>query len=103
MPEQLRVGVIGAGNMGRHHIRNYYEMPETDLVAVADSDPEGESQTQAERHNAAFYTDYEQMLDEAQPAAVSIAVPTYLHHEIASKTLGRGIHTLIEKPITRDE
>jgi len=103
MPEQLKVGVIGAGNMGRNHIRNYYEMPETDLVAVADSNSEGEGQSLAEKHKAAFYIDYEQMLDEACPAAVSIAVPTYLHHEIASKTLGRGIHTLVEKPITHDE
>src|SRR3990167_3923265 len=103
MPEQIRVGVIGAGNMGENHIRNYSEMPETDLVAVADSNPEGKGQSLAEKHNTAFYTDYEQMLDEAQPAAVSIAVPTHLHYEIAKNTLNRGIHTLVEKPITHNE
>ncbi len=101
MPEQIRVGVIGAGNMGGHHLRNYHAMPEANLVAVSDSSKHG--QELAERYGADYYADYEYMLDEAQPAAVSIAVPTYLHYEIAKNTLNRGIHTLVEKPITRDE
>jgi predicted dehydrogenase len=103
MPEQLPVGVIGAGNMGRHHIRNYYEMPEANLVAIADPNLQSEGRELAENYQAAYYADYVEMLDDKQPSAVSIAVPTYLHYEIASKTLERGIHTLIEKPIARDE
>lgn len=103
MPEQLRVGVIGAGNMGQHHIRNYHEMPEVELVAIADSIADSQGQKLAEKYHTAFYSDYEEMLEVARPVAVSVAVPTYLHHEVASKTLALGIHTLVEKPITKDE
>ncbi len=97
MSEQLKVGVIGAGNMGGHHIRNYSEMPETQLVAI--SDPETAHASLAEEHGAVYFKDYRDMLEGSDIEAVSIAVPTYLHHKIASETLKRGIHTLIEKPI----
>lgn len=100
MSEQLRVGVIGAGNMGRNHIRNYSEMPEVDLVAIADQADRGK--VLARDHQAKYYPEYIDMLSDAQPKAVSIAAPTYLHYEIACETLDRGIHTLIEKPITND-
>lgn len=101
MPEQLRVGVIGAGNMGRYHIRNYSEMEEVDLVAIAD--PTSEAKELAEQYQASHYESHLDMLDDARPSAVSIAVPTYLHYEVARDVITRGIHTLIEKPIAKTE
>lgn len=96
MSEILRVGVIGAGNMGRHHIRNYSEMENTELVAVADP---AINVLETDLHGAKGYESYENMLEEAKPDAVSIAVPTPMHFDVASKALGMGIHTLVEKPI----
>ena len=98
MPEQIRVGVIGVGNMGQHHIRNYFEMPETDLVAI--SDPHSEAPKLAERYSAGYYKRYAEMLEDCELDAVSIAVPTLLHSQVASETIRHGIHTLVEKPIT---
>lgn len=83
--------------MGRHHARNYFEMPESDLVAI--SDPNGNDSELAQRYGAEFFKNYTQMLDEHTPDAVSIAVPTHLHYEIAKDTINRGIPTLVEKPI----
>ncbi|OGC47035.1 hypothetical protein A2886_03040 [candidate division WWE3 bacterium RIFCSPHIGHO2_01_FULL_42_13] len=98
MPEQSRVGVIGAGNIGRHHIRNYSEMPETELVAISDPDTKKTPEL-AEQYGVRYYKNYIDMLEDCELKAVSIAVPTLLHHEIASETITRGIHTLVEKPI----
>lgn len=97
MAEQIRVGVIGAGNMGRHHIRNYFEMPQTELVAVAD--PNEVVAKRSQEYNVQYFRGYADMLDTHQLGAVSIAVPTPLHYEVAKETLGRGIPTLVEKPI----
>lgn len=97
MPEQIKVGVIGAGNMGSHHIRNYFEMQETNLVAIAD--PAKEAKEIADIHNAEHFKDYKQMLENSEVEAVSIVVPTPLHYPVASDAIKRGIHTLVEKPI----
>lgn len=97
MTEQVRVGVIGAGNMGQHHVRNYFDMPQTKLVAVADTDKAGADQ--AQRYGAEYFERYADMLDTHELDAVSIAVPTPLHYEVAKDTLGRDIPTLVEKPI----
>jgi UDP-N-acetylglucosamine 3-dehydrogenase len=94
----MRVAVIGAGNMGKNHLRNYFLMPEAELVGLADINPETESL--AVEYHAKFFTDYKKMLDELKPEAVSIVVPTPFHAEVATEVMRRGIHCLLEKPIT---
>ncbi len=94
----LKVAVIGVGAMGRHHARVYADLPGIELVGVADADaPNGRAV--AKRFGGQSYTDYLQMLDELQPDAVSVAVPTVDHLEVALNVIQRGIHLLIEKPI----
>lgn len=94
---KLRVAVIGAGNMGRNHLRNYYMLPEAELLALADINPA--TKALAGEFKARHFTDYKKMLDEIRPDAVSIVVPTPLHFEVASEVMKRGIHCLLEKPI----
>lgn len=93
----IRVAVIGAGNMGKNHLRNYFLLPDADLVGLADINPA--TQSLADEYSAKFYTDYKLMLDELKPDAVSIVVPTPFHFEVASEAMNRGIHCLLEKPI----
>jgi predicted dehydrogenase len=94
----IKVAVIGTGSMGRNHARVYSELPGVQLMAVADSN----LQT-AEKVAAAFggkaYGDYRELLDKEKPDAVSVAVPTALHEEVALMALDAGAHILIEKPI----
>jgi len=97
MVNKIKVAVVGAGNMGRHHIRNYYEMENIDLVAIADNDPE--SKELANQYGAKHFTDYVHMLDECEIDALSIVVPTPLHFEFALECMNRGKHVLLEKPI----
>ena len=94
---KLRVAVIGTGNMGRNHVRNYFMLPESELVAIADVNPEAKSL--ADDYRAKFFTDYKEMLEKARPDAVSVVVPTPFHLEVATEVMSRGIHCMLEKPI----
>src|ERR1700733_12785253 len=93
----LRVAVIGAGNMGRNHVRTYHNLRGSELLAVADPSPNAAKL--AKEYGVKFYADYKEMLEAEKPQAVSIAVPTPLHHSIASEVMSRGVHCLVEKPI----
>ena len=93
----IRVAVIGAGNMGRHHVRNYSALDAAKLIAIVDMNPDMRSL--AEEHGAKYYSDYKLMLDEMKPDAVSVVVPTPFHAEVGLEVLSRGIHLLMEKPI----
>lgn len=95
---KVRVAVIGAGNMGKNHLRNYFLLPGAELVGLADINPAAKSL--ADEYKTLFYTDYNKMLDEQKPDAVSIVVPTPFHYEVATSVMQRGVHCLLEKPIT---
>lgn len=101
--QKIRVAVIGGGNMGKNHLRNYFLLPEADLVGLADINPDAKKL--ADEYNAKFFTDYKKMLDELKPDAVSVVVPTTFHAEVAREVIKRDIHLLLEKPIasTTDE
>jgi predicted dehydrogenase len=97
----LKVAVIGVGSMGRNHARVYWEMPEVELVGLADAN-EAVATATALRYATHAYTDYRKLLDEERPDAVTIAVPTIYHLDVALEVIKRGIHLLIEKPIAFD-
>lgn len=95
--KKIRVGVIGTGYLGGFHAEKYAGIADAELVGVADPDEARAGQI-AEKLNARAYSDYEKLF--GQVDAVSIAAPTVHHYKIAALCLQRGIHTLIEKPIT---
>jgi UDP-N-acetylglucosamine 3-dehydrogenase len=92
----MRVAVIGVGNMGRNHARIYSQLAE--LVAVSDVNEENGKHLAAQ-FNCRYYKNYRDLLDAEKPAAVSIAVPTQLHKEVALEVIKHKINLLIEKPI----
>lgn len=94
----MRVAVIGLGSMGKNHVRVYDELPEAELVAVVDSDP-NLAKTVAGKHGIPAYSDFTEMLKKENPEAVSIAVPTALHFQVGMGVLDAGVHVLMEKPI----
>ncbi len=97
MTETLRVAVIGAGAMGRHHVRVYSELPQTELIGIADTNEE--IRPLAAEYGTAFFSDYQELLA-LEPQLVTVAVPTSLHKEVALAALELGSHVLIEKPIS---
>lgn len=96
--DKLRVAVIGAGNMGKHHLRNYSELSGVQLVGLADINPE--AKTLAKEYDVDYFADYLEMLEKLKPDAVSIVVPTPFHFNIASHVIRLNIHCMLEKPIT---
>jgi UDP-N-acetylglucosamine 3-dehydrogenase len=93
----INVGVIGVGNMGRHHARVYSELKGCKLVAVSDMDEE-RGKMIASQYGCAYHKNYRDMLKE-DIQAVSIAVPTVFHKDVALACISAGKHVLVEKPI----
>jgi UDP-N-acetylglucosamine 3-dehydrogenase len=98
MTEPLRVGVIGLGAMGGNHVRVFGELPEAELVAVADIDEARLLQASGGR-SARAYAEYRDLLAAERLDAVSIAVPTRLHAEVALACIERRVPLLVEKPL----
>lgn len=99
---RTRVAVIGAGAMGRNHLRVLNDLESADLVGVADPD-ERTGRRAARSFRTTSYVDYRAMLDREEPEAVVIAVPTVMHCEVALEASNRGIHILVEKPLAWTE
>lgn len=93
----MRVGVIGVGSIGQHHVRVYTEMEGVELVGIADINKERVEEL-ARFYKTRAYTSFQDLLDEKLDAA-SIAVPTTFHKEVALSAVQRGVSVLIEKPI----
>ncbi len=94
----IRTAVIGVGSMGRNHARVNWELPDVELVGVADFDHDT-AKAVAKKYDTKPYFNHIDLLDNAQPDAVTLAVPTIYHHDVALDIIGRGIPLLIEKPI----
>ncbi len=95
--KKLQCAVIGAGYLGKFHAQKYASLPDCDLVAVVDINPET-AQTVAQPYGAAALTEYQSLLGAVD--AVSIVVPTTWHHAVARDFLKAGTHVLVEKPMT---
>lgn len=98
MSDRLRMAVIGVGHLGRHHARILASMPHVELLGVVDI-VEGRAAEIAQAHGVAAFTDWRDVLDRLD--AVSVAVPTESHLEVALPFLERGVATLVEKPLAR--
>jgi len=95
---KLRAAVIGVGYLGRFHAQKYAALDDVNLVGVVDSDAVRAREVGGELGVPA-YTDHQAILDSVDLA--SIAVPTEFHHRVASDCLRRGVHVLLEKPVTQ--
>ena len=96
--EPLRVAVIGVGHLGRHHARILSALDGARLVAVVDTIPERAAEAAAAT-GAEPLSDFTALAGKVD--AVTIAVPTDLHHDIARPFLERGTAVLVEKPMAR--
>jgi UDP-N-acetylglucosamine 3-dehydrogenase len=92
--DQLRVGLMGVGMMGRNHARVLRSLDGVHLVAVADpvGDPHGVAA------DLPVLPDVDALIDAGIDMCV-VAVPTSLHHDVGLKLAAAGVHTLIEKPL----
>ena len=97
MTEKLKMGVAGVGHFGKYHAAKIAASPAADLVVVADSDGE-RARDVAALYGVSGFADPRDMAGLID--AVTIAVPTKAHFEVAQCFLDAGVHVLLEKPIT---
>ena len=92
--------LIGAGMMGREHFANLALLPEAKLIAFADPD-EGSRQESAKAAgpDVAVYSDYMDMMRQAQPDAVIISSPNFTHRKVVEDIRAFNAALLIEKPL----
>lgn len=96
---RIRAGVVGVGHMGSYHVGVYSELFNVEFVGVADTDI-NKAENIARKYNTVPYQDYKELFGKID--VVSIAVPTELHYEVAADFLNKGVHVLLEKPITKN-
>jgi predicted dehydrogenase len=92
----VQAAVIGVGHLGRHHARLMKEVPGAELVAVVDSREE-QGRAVGKDLGVPWFASADEL--PASVRAVSVAVPTSLHHAIVCPLLERGLHVLVEKPM----
>ncbi|MDB6068283.1 MAG: oxidoreductase [Pedosphaera sp.] len=99
MAERLRCGVIGTGAIGLEHLSSFLQCPRGSAVAIAENNP-ARAKEAAERFKIPrSYSDYKELLDQADIDAVTIALPNHLHAVVAIEALKARKHVLIEKPM----
>ncbi len=92
----LRVGVVGTGALGRHHVRLLASLPGAELVGIHDASPAA-AEAVAREHGARVFARLDDLAGEIEAAVV--AVPTVAHAEVGARLLDRGLHLLVEKPM----
>ena len=98
--EQIRLGIIGIGNMGGAHVNNLLagKCPEIKLAAVADINPDRLAWMEKKDPAVARFATAEEMLDSGLLDACIVAVPHYYHPRYAMECFKRNIHVMVEKP-----
>ncbi len=96
--DSMRIGVVGVGYLGRFHAQKYARLPEANLIAVVDIN-QAQSGNVAKTVKAEALTDYRDLFGRVD--SVSIVTPTPSHYAIAKDFLERGVHVLLEKPMTQ--
>lgn len=93
----MKVGVIGVGYLGKYHAQKYTNIDGVELIGVADIDIAA-AESVANENGCKAYVDYLELLKDVD--AVSVVVPTSLHHKVALDCIAAGVDMLMEKPIT---
>jgi predicted dehydrogenase len=94
---KLPVGVIGVGHLGSLHAKMYAAITTAELVGVMDN-VSARAEVVAQENKSMAYRSIDELLGNVR--AVSIATPTSTHAEIAERAIAKGVHVLLEKPIT---
>ena len=95
--EPIKVGVIGVGHLGQHHVKHYISLKDANLVGIVDTDQERAAEI-SKKFNIPIFNELQDFLNQVD--AVSIVTPTPYHAKMAEICIANDIHVFIEKPIT---
>ncbi len=95
----LKVGVLGAGHLGKIHIQQWQEIEGVELVGFFDPNDE-QAATTISQYQVPRYTDIDTLISSVD--AIDIVAPTTSHYELAKRCLLSGKHLFIEKPLAHN-
>lgn len=99
MSDRLKCAVIGVGYLGRFHAQKYFKHPKAELIGVYDANVLRAREVASELGpQVRVFESIDELTRSAQ--AVSIAASTNAHYEITKLCFERGLHALVEKPVT---
>ncbi|MFC0331029.1 Gfo/Idh/MocA family oxidoreductase [Paenibacillus sepulcri] len=97
--EPVRIGIIGVGLIGKHHIQQYSAIEGVEIAAVCDINEQEARKTAEQYQISSVYSDYRQMLARDDLTAVDVCLHNNLHAEATIAALQAGKHVYCEKPI----
>lgn len=95
--KKLKIGVLGAGHLGRIHIKILKETEGFDIIGFYDPDPDKTNKTESEEGLKAF-SSIEELIEQCD--AVDVVTPTLSHYDCASQAIRSSKHVFVEKPVT---
>ncbi|NLS79484.1 MAG: Gfo/Idh/MocA family oxidoreductase [Chloroflexi bacterium] len=100
MADKVRIGMIGVGQIGKHHLENYAKVPEAEIVAACDI-AEDEAKRVAQQYNIPHvYTDYHEMLKREDIQSVDVCLHNRFHMPVTVDALRAGKNVYCEKPMS---
>jgi len=97
--KKIRLGIIGVGQIGKSHIRNYQGVPDCEIVAVADINKDEAERVAAEHGIPRVFTRFREMLKVDEIDAVDVCLHNNLHAPVTIAALEAGKHVYCEKPM----
>lgn len=94
----IQVGLVGAGHLGKIHLRLLNESEKYNLVGFYDADVENGKRLEA-TFGYKYFSDFDELLSQIE--VLDIVTPTIYHHDYALKAIEKGKHFFIEKPVTK--
>lgn len=94
----LKAGLVGAGHLGKIHLRLLNESTEYQLIGFHDKDAENGRKLEAE-FGYTYFENFDELLEKIE--MLDIVTPTIYHYDYALKAIEKGLHFFIEKPVTQ--
>ncbi len=94
----LKAGLVGAGHLGKIHLKLLQQSEKYELVGFHDADVENGKKLEAE-FGYKYFENFDDLLNQIQ--MLDIVTPTIYHYDYAIKAIDKGIHFFIEKPVTQ--
>ncbi len=95
---KVKTAVVGLGTIGSVHADWYSQIPESELVAVSDVRKDVVKRV-ASKYDVKGYTNYEELMENKEVEAVTVATPNFLHFPVAMAAARSGKHVAVEKPL----
>lgn len=97
--KKIKVGIIGVGQIGKHHLENYKNISDAEVIAASDVNEEELKKVSSNYNIPNYFTDFRKMLEIDEISAVDVCVHNNLHAPLTVETLKAGKHVYCEKPM----